>query len=351
MPTMYASMGNAFAVLTHRPNGWQVNLQLQGTHTQCVAADPLRPEVVYCGTFGQGLWKSADGGKLFRPVGSGIASAEVMAVAVSPLERVNGNGVVWAGTEPSRLFRSEDGGQSWREMVSLTQLPSAASWRFPPRPWTHHVRWIQPDPNVAERLYVAIELGGVMRSLDGGVTWEDRKPNAQPDAHTLRCPLLAPGRVYESAGGGFAQSDDGGATWQGADAGLAWHYLWGLAVDPADPDTLVVSASPGARQAHNPAVSNPAPGPDYVGPESTIYRRTKGQPWHEARAGLPSPRGTLAYVLAAHPAEPHVFYAATHQGQFFRSADAGLSWEHLAIAWPSGYTPARVEGLVAVDAG
>jgi hypothetical protein len=199
------------------------------------------------------------------------------------------------------------------------------------------VRWIAPDANVAERLFVGIELGGVMRSLDTGLTWEDRKPGSQHDVHTLRTHSLAPGRVYEAAGGGYAQSTDGGDTWGGDDAGLNHRYVWGLAVDPADPKTIVVSAASGPRQAHTPSVAR-----------STVYRKTDGQAWEEVRAGLPASEGTVAYRLASNLAEPGVFYAATNQG-LYRSPDAGLGWERLDVDWPEGYRRQRVHALVAVE--
>ena len=111
---------------------------------------------------------------------------------------------LWAGTEPSALYRSEDGGRTWEE-----------------RPWTHHARWIEPDPWVAGRLCVAIELGGVMRSSDGGRTWEDRKPHARRDAHTPRTHSQAAGRVYQAAGDGYAETMDAGVSWREGDEGLA----------------------------------------------------------------------------------------------------------------------------------
>jgi photosystem II stability/assembly factor-like uncharacterized protein len=246
-----------------------------------------------------------------------------MSVAVSPLEEAGGMGVVWAGTEPSAIFRSEDGGFAWEERSGLQELPSRPTWSFPPRPWTHHVRWIEPDASIPDRLFVGIELGGVMRSLDGGRTWEDRKPGSQYDCHTLRTHKLAPGVVYETAGGGFAESRDGGDTWRGHDDGRRQHYLWGLAVDPADPETVVVSGSSGPGAAHNDRYA-----------EATLYRRTGSGPWRAVREGLPEAQGTRAYVLATHPAAPGVFYAATRQN-LYRSADSGQSWEELPIAWPA----------------
>lgn len=285
--------------------------------------DPHRTQRVYGGTFKAGLWLSDDAGATWQPVAGELPHSAIMSVAVSPLEEVGAIGVVWAGTEPSAVFRSEDGGRTWQERAGLQALPSKPTWSFPPRPWTHHVRWIEPDASVADRLFVGIELGGVMRSLDGGQTWEGRKPGSQHDCHMLRTHKLAPGVVYEAAGGGFAESRDGGDTWRGYDEGRRHHYLWGLAVDPADADTLVVSGSPGPRSAHN---------DEYA--EAILYRRTKGGPWQAVRAGLPDPKGTRADVLATHLAEPGVFYAATRR-DLYRSRDAAQSWEKLSVAWPA----------------
>jgi photosystem II stability/assembly factor-like uncharacterized protein len=340
MTTIYMATGNALVVLHQENNRWSVLLQLFGRPTQCVAVDPLQPRTVYCGTFGEGLWCSRDAGGSWWLVSNGIPYQEIMAVAVSRLERNGEVGVVWAGTEPSALFRSEDQGASWQERPTLRELPSAPTWSFPPRPWTSHVRWIEPDPNVAERLFVGIELGGVMRSLDSGITWEDRKPGSQYDAHTLRTHRLAPGRVYEAAGGGYAQSDDGGETWYGYDEGLGHHYIWGLAVDPGNPDVVVISAAPGPRQAH-----------DRNSADVALYRRTGDGPWKQVHDGLPMGIGTGAYVLAANEAEPGVIYAATRKGDLYRSPNAGISWERLDVKWLYGYEVPDVRGLAVVELG
>jgi photosystem II stability/assembly factor-like uncharacterized protein len=327
MPTIYLTTGDAIAVIAPSGDHWQATLHLQDHHTYCVAADPSNPALVYCGTFGQGLWRSCDAGSSWEQAGPGITYTEVMAVAVSRTGQGD-TGTVWAGTEPSTLFRSDDGSASWRECPALRELPSAPTWSFPPRPWTHHVRWIAPDAVEPDRIFVGIELGGVVRSPDGGLTWEDRKPNGQHDAHTLRTHPLAPNRVYEAAGGGYAESHDGGASWQRLDEGMAHHYCWSVAVDSAGPDTVIVSATRGPMQAHQAANA-----------EATVYRKTAGQPWRESRSGLPEPHGTRAYALASNDQEPHFFYAATHRGEIFRSEDAGQSWQPLEVDWPGNYRP------------
>lgn len=341
---LYMAIDNALALMRQQNGEWVVNLQLVGSQPQCVAVDPLQPEQVYCGTFDQGLWRSSDAGKSWEPVGEGISHPQVTSVAVSATERIHGSGVVYAGSEPSSIFRSENSGSTWQELSALRQLPSAPTWSFPPRPYTSHVRWITPDPLLAGRVFAAIEAGALLRSLDGGQTWEDRKPDGPFDTHTLIMHRLAPNQLYSAAGDGFMRpgngfvaSSDGGETWYRPDEGLQYNYLWSVAADPADPTTLVISAAPGPQEAHNPYRA-----------ESAIYRRSGNNSWQQVREGLPDEHGLLASVLAMNEAEPGVFYAANNKG-VFRSADVGLSWEALSIRWPTGTRLGRAHALVVVQ--
>ena len=126
--------------------------------------------------------------------------------------------------------------------------------------------------------------------------------------------------------GGYAESADGGQTWRKKADGMEEnHYLWDVAVDPADPETIVASASIGPIQAHTPPFT-----------ESFLIRRTAGKPWERVSDGLPSPAGSVIYDLATNPAEPGVFYAINNHG-VFRSPDAGLHWQSLKIPWPARY--------------
>jgi hypothetical protein len=58
--------------------------------------------------------------------------------------------------------------------------------------------------------------------------------------------------------------------------------------------------------------------------------------------------GTTITTLAVQASQPALFYAANNRG-IFRSADAGLSWEPLAMAWPDSFAEQRVQGLAIVE--
>ena len=127
-----------------------------------------------------GLFVSEDRGATWDAPERPPEESRVLSVAVSPAADH-----AYAGTEPSNLYRSEDHGGSWERLPALRELPSEPTWSFPPRPWTHHVRTIAPHPADPAQLSVGIELGGVMRSADGGASWLDHNPQAHSDAHAL----------------------------------------------------------------------------------------------------------------------------------------------------------------------
>jgi photosystem II stability/assembly factor-like uncharacterized protein len=322
MARLYAATGDSIARLDETDGGWTVELSLPGSGAQCLAVDPHDPDTVYAGLRERGVRRSDDGGRTW--VDCELPEPGVFSLAVSAA-----NGAAYAGTEPSRLFRSDDRGESWRELESLLDLPSRPTWSFPPRPWTSHVRWIAPSPHDADLLLVGIELGGLMRSTDGGATWADHRPGAQPDVHSLALHPRAEGRAYEAGGGGAAFSDDAGETWQRADDGRDRHYTWSVAPHPGDPDVWFVSASTGPFAAHG--------GRDA---QARIYRRRGDEPWHE----VADPGRAMPYALAFAP--DGRLFAALSDGRILASGDDGESWERLDL---HGEAPSRLHALAAVE--
>jgi hypothetical protein len=246
-----------------------------------------------------GVWRGGDDGSTWEATGF---DGDVFSLGVGA------DGAVYAGTEPSALFRRDQGG--WVELEALQELPSRPTWSFPPRPWTSHVRAIAPSPHDPDLLLVGIELGGLMRSRDGGATWEDHRLGAQRDVHALAWHPTVRGRAYEAGGGGAAWSEDGGVTWRPADGGRDRHYTWALAVDPGDPDVWFVSASTGPGAAHG--------GRD---PHARLYRREGDAAWQPLDA---APTSSMPYALSF--AAGGALVLGLLDGRLFASNDRGETW-------------------------
>jgi photosystem II stability/assembly factor-like uncharacterized protein len=294
-------------------SSWEVVPLLEGASARCVAAARGR---LLVGTRDGAHLSTDDGASWHR---GDLPETDVYSVAIGA-----GDGTLFAGTEPSRLFRSTDG-ERWEELDALQAIPSRDRWSFPPRPWTSHVRWIAPDPHRPARLLVGIELGGLMYSDDGGASFTDHRPGAERDVHALAWHPRVEGRSYESAGGGATWSRDGGRSWEAAEKGRMHRYCWALAVDPDDPERWYVSATDGPRQAHG-------GGPAGAG----LYRWEGAGPWERIEEGLPQPLDSMPYALASSPAG---LFAGLADGRLFSSEDRGDSWEEL---------PVRVASVVAM---
>jgi photosystem II stability/assembly factor-like uncharacterized protein len=305
---LYAATGEAIVNLVEVDGHWRASTLLEQPGLQCLSVDPRLPQRIVAGSRGRGVWMSEDGGERWSDID--LPQPDVFSVAISAVD-----GAIYAGCEPSMLFRCRE--REWEELPALRELPSAPTWSFPPRPWTSHVRWIAPSPHEASLLLVGIELGGLMRSEDGGETWEDHRPGAQPDVHSLAWHPKEPGRAYEAGGGGSAWSFDAGRTWQPADDGRDRHYTWAVTADPDDPDRWYVSASPGPYHAHRAGKA-----------DAYIYRWRGGGPWERLDGGIPQPLDAMPYALLA---DGDDLYAGLSDGRVYRSEDGGDTWEQLSL--------------------
>ena len=276
----------------------------------CLAADPLSGWV-WCGTHKRGVFRSDDGGATWKAMG--LASLQIMSVTASPVQR----DLVWVGTEPSEVWRSSNAGATWEQTHDLETLPSSPEWSFPPKPETHHVRWIACHPSDANRLWVAIEAGALVSTMDGGRSWRDRVNEGPWDTHELAIHHDKPNTLRVAAGDGYFESGDGGATWRSPEDGLEVGYLRSVTVAAGNADIVIVSASTGPRSAYVAGVS-----------DGRLYRRTGSGPWVRVTSGWPNPANTIAPLLAAGTA-PGELWAADERG-IHRSDDTGETWRMVA---------------------
>src|SRR3989304_2719565 len=120
MTTIYLATGDVLAIVRRRGEGWRVTLALEGSPTQCVAIDPLRPERVNCGTFGRGLWRSEDAGTSWRSAGEGIPQAPAPGGPPTPAR----------STTRTRSQTARIDLSGWKRLDSAVRLSARlSSWR------------------------------------------------------------------------------------------------------------------------------------------------------------------------------------------------------------------------------
>jgi photosystem II stability/assembly factor-like uncharacterized protein len=297
-----------------------------------LAVDPHNGELAYAATDSNGLHRTADCGRTWSRGGEGIDRPIQSCVIVSRAHRNGDVGAVYVGTEMAALYRSEDAGATFTELKALQDVPSRPTWSFPPKPNTNHVVSLDTDPDDPARLYVGVELGGIIRTEDAGETFLDATPIQDLDPHQIRTHPKAPGRVYEGGGSSFCESRDYGGSWIRDIEAMPdeIRYFFDLAVDPGDPETIVISA------ARDPFTGHKAvPG---VTAWSTVYRKTASEDWHEVTSehGLPPQEDTPMGWLDTDANTPGELWYATNPAAIYRSSDAGQSWEEIQLEWPPG---------------
>ena len=269
-------------------------------------------ESVYAGTQGNGLFLSRDRGKSWQA--AGLSGRIVKSIALSSVQP----GVIYAGLKPPRVVVSRDHGDHWSDLEAFQHIRSRILWFSPAEmPLTAYVQAIALSPTDPDVILAGIEAGAVVRSGDGGRSWEDHRRGALRDCHSMTFHATDGHWTYEGGGtgAGAAVSRDGGATWEQPRAGLDRHYGWAVAADPASPDIWYVSVSTSARAAHGSGSA-----------QAAIFRSTGGA-WQRLAGGLPDPLDHMPYTLLTERRSPGRLYAGLSSGEVWHSEDHGDSWQ------------------------
>ncbi len=288
-------------------------------------------DAVFAGT-GAGLYRSTDGGETWSdPV---LADREVWQI------RSGSDGVLWAGTQPVGLFRSDDGGRTWAEVESFIAVPEAERWCLPVEPpQPSRARAIVVDEADPGRLWVGVEVGGVVHTHDGGETWSVVEPGDNPDLHMLWAHPDQPATLFASTGygrfdgvaeevepnAGVFRSDDAGITWSYAWHGITPRYARPMCIDHRAPYALTVAGAPTAFSSHR----------DEGGAGAMLFRSVDhGRSWRSLGDESHSPSAANFHGLTVDPERPGGVYVGTDTGEVWRVGDEG-TWELLAAELPA----------------
>ena len=316
---------------------WKVaHRAITDKHISAIVKEP-ESGLTFAGAFHGSVYVSKDDGKTWEARANGMTQNNIYSLAV---RRMNSRVRVFAGTEPAHLFVSDDLGLNWTEIPSLRSVPSVPKWSFPAPPHIGHVKHINFDPEDSKTIYASVEVGGLLRSTDGGNHWEEF-PSLYEDVHRLMIHPSNPKFLYGVTGRGLYVSPDEGATWE------QWTrredeiggYPDGFVFRPSDPKSILMTAAhdaPGTwRTTH------------FAG--ARISRsKDGGRTWEILHNGLPDRLQASIEAFCLEEADDSTaVFAATTSGEIFCSSDMGDGWEKVITGLPPISKAGHYRNLVA----
>lgn len=348
---------------------WEISEPIMpGWTISHMAADVRRDPVRLYAAGNHWAWgptvaKSDDGGKTWDQRTPGLAFPEDMGLAVTTVWHVEPGhvsepGVVWAGTQPAALFRSEDWGETWAPIDSLNRHKYRPLWGPAGLVGDSTLHSIQVDPRDAKRVYASISSGGTYVSEDSGANWDlcshgivvttpiakqllaevmdqfpppELPPGVDPAAidefHKFRVDTKNPDRLWGQAHFGVFRSEHNGKDWEDVTEGLPSFHGFPLAVSKTAPDAVFVV--PIEFGENNFRV---VPG------QFAVWRTMdSAKTWEPLTNGLPGPHDYQSAYREAMDTDglsPEGVYVGTTNGELYGSPDLGEHWQRLPGTLP-----------------
>ncbi len=292
---------------------------------------------VLAGSYGEGVFRSEDGGTSWRKANDGLAATALRTFQDDPKH----DGAVLCGCEPGRGFRSTDNGKSWDELVGIGAVPGSDDWFLPYSPRAGALRNFWSPPGRPNHILAAIEVGGLLESRDGGESWEqiDLYGNdiQDDDIHyvsghpenpdvlliALGWAALRGRNVGSDELGGVGLSEDGGKTWRKV---IREDYTRAVLIPPTHPNLILAGPAKAVGRQGRIVVSEDG-----------------GETWKPAGEGIQKSSGDPMddMVERFHPAPDASIWAVCSGGRLFRSVPGEWKWSPV-VRFPEGVTAEAV---------
>jgi photosystem II stability/assembly factor-like uncharacterized protein len=277
---------------------------------RALAVHPHKQEIIYAGTQA-GLYRSGDRGDRWEKVPLPDHGHPVWSILFHPHDP----NTILVGSDNCEIYRSDDAGESWLSLpVNVRFSDSAIGPKALPLK-----RILRMDAGVEnpDHIYGAVEIGGVIRSTDGGLHWENLSHGMYLndwalDLHGVAASRYRPGRVFAASRIGIFLSDDGGDHWRN------------IPLEPLNPkghtycrDIREVPGTPRSMWC--------AAGASFQSDIGVLLRSTDGgESWAKADMGVEI-KHTM-FNLAFDERKPSRMSCSTNGGDVCSSFDGGATW-------------------------
>ena len=273
-----------------------------------MSVSPADPDRVYLAAYESGVLRTDDGGATWHQLNS-YPTDYAHSVMAHPQEP----GTVYVSSEPAAVFRSRDAGQTWEECSAFRAVPESDKWFFHSETRDSHVRDLRMAPGNPEIIYAGIEVGGMVRSRDGAMNWQQLE-GMDDDIHFVNLSSANPRRVYVATAVAPYRSDDGGESWEMINNGLERPYTLHISAAPDNADLVLVTVS------NNAGRGNPQ-----------FYRSTDGGRHWQLVSAIGGD-DDMVVAIDWDPANNGRVYAGTDHGRIFCSDDHGLAWDTVLVS-------------------
>jgi len=308
----------------HEYRSHPLALHGKGTLRSPVQIDRDDPRCIYAATSRGGMQRSEDGGQSWREINNGILYKETWCVVQHPKSKE-----LFVGTGPSSVFKSADRGDSWIDCESLRDLPETIDWTFPRPPHVSHVKGLALRPDDPSVIFGAIEEGWVVRSQDGGDSWQNIKAGVEFDAHSVAVMPDNQAVVIATSGQGVYKSTNAGDSFVEASDGLECRYMAQLVCHPTRPHVLFTAAAA-------------VPPPFWRRPEgasSAFFRsEDQGESWQRLSGGLPEHFKAAPRATAGDPQDANAFFVGMTDGTIWLSDNGGESFRQILGGLPAVFS-------------